>query len=84
MHAHALHIKVADNGVGIAADLLPHIFNLFAQAPQPLSRPNGGLGLGLAVVRNLVEMHDGTVHAHSEGPGRGSVFTVRLPLVEAP
>jgi CheY-like chemotaxis protein/two-component sensor histidine kinase len=80
--ADELVIEVSDTGKGIAAELLPQIFNLFMQEDQPLHRPEGGLGVGLAVVRNLVELHGGTVHAKSEGPGRGSKFVVRLPLVQ--
>jgi len=80
--ASELIIEVSDTGKGIAAELLPQIFNLFMQEEQPLHRPDGGLGVGLAVVRNLVELHGGTVQAESEGPGRGSRFVVRLPLVQ--
>jgi signal transduction histidine kinase/ActR/RegA family two-component response regulator len=73
-------ITVEDNGTGIAADVLPHIFNLFTQGPRSLARSEGGLGVGLTVVRSLVIMHAGTVEARSDGPGHGSVFTVTLPL----
>ena len=73
-------IRVRDNGTGIAPELLPHIFDMFTQADQTLSRSRGGLGIGLTLVRSLVEMHDGRVTAHSEGPGRGSEFAVRLPV----
>jgi signal transduction histidine kinase/CheY-like chemotaxis protein len=73
-------VRVRDNGIGIAADMLPHIFELFTQAPASLARSQGGLGIGLTVVRRLVEMHGGTIHAASAGPGRGSEFSVRLPL----
>ncbi|MEO8484838.1 MAG: ATP-binding protein [Betaproteobacteria bacterium] len=76
-------IAVADEGVGIDASLLPHVFDLFVQAGQPIDRRTGGLGLGLAIVKMLVRMHGGTVEAASEGPGRGSVFTVRVPLAGA-
>ncbi|WP_229451938.1 hybrid sensor histidine kinase/response regulator [Massilia niastensis] len=76
-------VRVEDNGVGIAADMLPQIFELFAQAPRSLARSEGGLGVGLSVVRNLVGMHGGTVEASSAGLGQGSTFTVRLPLSEA-
>ena len=72
-------ITVADNGAGIAADVLPNIFSLFTQGPRSLARSEGGLGIGLNVVRQVVEMHDGTVGASSEGLGRGSVFTITLP-----
>jgi CheY-like chemotaxis protein len=64
--------------------VLAHVFDLFYQAPQGADRSRGGLGLGLAIVRNLVEMHGGTVRAESAGPGQGSSFTVRLPTVAAP
>ena len=73
-------VEVADEGVGIEAELLPHVFELFVQAAQPIDRRSGGLGLGLAIVKMLVRMHGGAVEAASDGPGRGSRFTVRLPL----
>ena len=76
-------ISVEDTGVGIAAELLPRVFDLFVQARQTLDRAQGGLGLGLALVKNLVAMHGGTVAARSEGPGRGSAFAVRLPSIDA-
>jgi PAS domain S-box-containing protein len=79
-----IHIEVRDNGIGIAADMLPQIFELFVQAPQPSARTRGGLGLGLTIVRSLVEMHNGSVEAHSDGKGKGSVFTIRLPESEEP
>jgi signal transduction histidine kinase len=71
--------EVADSGVGISADLLPHIFDVFVQGDNSLDRTQGGLGIGLALVRQLVMLHEGTVQAGSEGEGRGSVFTVRMP-----
>jgi CheY-like chemotaxis protein len=74
-----VRVTVTDNGTGIGADVLPHIFDLFTQGPRSLARSEGGLGVGLNVVRNLVQMHGGTVHGHSDGPGRGSRFTVLLP-----
>jgi len=74
-----LVIVVEDDGIGMDADVLPRVFDLFAQADQPIDRSSGGLGLGLAIVRSLVRLHDGTVTAHSDGPGKGSRFTVRLP-----
>jgi signal transduction histidine kinase len=77
-----LEIRVTDNGVGIAADVLPTVFDLFAQADRSLERSQGGLGIGLSLVKGLVEMHGGTVRAESEGLGRGSTFVVRLPLHE--
>ena len=67
-----------DTGAGIAADDLPHIFDLFVQADRSLDRAQGGLGIGLTLVRHLVEMHGGSVAAQSDGEGRGSEFTVRL------
>ena len=72
-------IAVRDSGVGIAPELLPHVFDLFTQADRSLERRQGGLGIGLTLVRRLVEMHGGRVEAASQGEGRGSVFTVRLP-----
>jgi len=70
--------RVRDNGAGIAADVLPCIFDLFTQADQSLDRAQGGLGIGLTLVRRLVEMHHGSVQAISKGPGQGSEFVVRL------
>jgi signal transduction histidine kinase/ActR/RegA family two-component response regulator len=77
-------IRVVDDGPGLAPQVLAHVFDLFYQAPQGADRSRGGLGLGLAIVRSLVEMHGGTVIAESAGEGRGSSFIVRLPLVPAP
>ncbi|CAN5710806.1 hypothetical protein BH11MYX2_BH11MYX2_00380 [soil metagenome] len=74
-----VEIVVRDNGRGIPADLLPHVFDVFVQGERTLDRREGGLGIGLALVRNLVELHGGTVHAHSEGAGTGATFTVRWP-----
>ncbi|MEO5672301.1 MAG: ATP-binding protein [Ramlibacter sp.] len=74
-----VQVSVQDTGIGIAADLLPRVFDLFVQGRQDMDRQSGGLGLGLTLVRTLVEMHGGTVEAASEGPGRGSRFDVRLP-----
>jgi len=74
-------IRVKDNGVGIAPDKLPHVFELFAQVDGSLGRSYGGLGIGLALVRSLMEMHDGRVAAHSAGPGKGCEFTLKLPLL---
>ena len=73
-------LRVRDSGVGIPADMLERIFELFTQVDPTLARSQGGLGIGLTLVRSLVEMHGGTVEAHSAGPGHGSEFTVRLPL----
>ncbi len=74
-------IHVQDSGVGISPELLPRLFNLFTQADTTTHRAQGGLGIGLALVRKLVEMHGGTVAAHSDGENRGSEFVVRLPLL---
>lgn len=73
-------IRIRDNGIGIAAEFLPRIFEMFSQSHQALDRAQGGLGLGLAIVRNLVQQHGGAVQAFSEGPGRGAEMVVRLPL----
>jgi two-component system, sensor histidine kinase len=76
-------ITISDNGVGIPAELLPQIFELFVQSDRTLDRSQGGLGIGLSVVRRLIEMHGGTVDAHSDGQGLGARFTLRLPRVKA-
>ncbi|HET9929042.1 MAG TPA: ATP-binding protein [Polyangiaceae bacterium] len=72
-------ISVKDTGIGIEPDMLPRVFDLFAQEPQALDRARGGLGLGLAIVRRLMELHQGRVDAHSDGRGRGSEFSIVLP-----
>jgi len=77
-------VRVRDNGVGLTAEMLPRVFDLFAQADGTLARAQGGLGIGLTLVRNLVEMHGGRVSAASDGPGLGSEFTVRLPVAADP
>jgi len=77
-------LQVADSGVGISAPTLPRVFDIFVQGDQTLDRAKGGLGIGLTLVRRLVELHGGTVHAASAGSGRGSTFTVRLPRTSAP
>jgi PAS domain S-box-containing protein len=77
-------IAVSDNGVGIPADLLPHVFERFRQGTSTESRSHGGLGIGLALVRHLVELHGGRVTAESEGEGCGATFTVSLPLLGQP
>jgi signal transduction histidine kinase/ActR/RegA family two-component response regulator len=73
-------VRVRDTGIGIEPDLLPQVFEMFAQADSSLARTRGGLGLGLSLVRKLVELHGGTVEARSDGAGRGSEFVVRLPI----
>jgi len=78
-----VEITVRDTGQGIRPDFLPHIFQRFEQADSTSTRAHGGLGLGLAIVRHIVELHGGTVHAESSGEGQGAVFTVRLPLAAA-
>ena len=75
-------VTVRDTGVGIPADVLPVVFALFTQVDRSLNRSQGGLGIGLALVRRLVEMHAGTVVAHSDGPGTGATFTVTLPTAQ--
>jgi PAS domain S-box-containing protein len=77
-------LQIADNGVGISPDLLPRIFDLFVQSERTLDRSQGGLGIGLSVVKRLIEMHGGRVEARSEGMGRGTLFEIRLPLVKRP
>jgi CheY-like chemotaxis protein/anti-sigma regulatory factor (Ser/Thr protein kinase) len=77
-------VTVADNGIGIAPGLLPRVFELFTQGDRLLDRAQGGLGLGLPLVRGLVQLHDGRVDAVSGGEGLGCTFTVELPLIAAP
>jgi CheY-like chemotaxis protein len=79
-----VHISVRDNGVGISADLMPRIFDLFVQSSRSLDRAQGGLGIGLSVVQKIVEMHEGKVTAFSGGPGQGSTFEILLPQVSPP
>jgi two-component system, sensor histidine kinase len=74
-------ICVRDTGIGISADMLPQVFELFAQADQGLERSQGGLGIGLTLVQTFIEMHDGSVEAHSAGTGSGSEFVIRLPVL---
>ena len=81
--AHTLQIDITDNGVGIDATLLPQVFDLFTQSARSLDRTMGGLGLGLPLVRSIVQLHDGHVTARSGGIGQGSTFTIVLPLMEA-
>jgi CheY-like chemotaxis protein len=77
-------ITVADTGIGIAPELMPRIFELFTQVHTKSERSQGGLGIGLALVRRLTEMHGGSVSVQSDGLGRGSEFTVRLPVMASP
>jgi CheY-like chemotaxis protein/anti-sigma regulatory factor (Ser/Thr protein kinase) len=76
-----LEIAVSDTGAGIKAEFLPHVFERFRQADQKTTRQHGGLGLGLAIVRHIVELHGGTVEANSQGEGQGATFVVKLPIV---
>src|SRR5690606_30930666 len=75
--------EVADDGLGIDRETLPHVFELFTQGARASGDQQEGLGIGLALVRNLVELHGGTVEAHSEGRGKGARFVVRLPLASS-
>jgi signal transduction histidine kinase len=75
-------VRVKDSGAGIPRDQLEKIFNMFNQIDRAPERAQGGLGIGLTLVRRLVEMHGGSVHANSEGPGKGSEFIVRLPALK--
>jgi CheY-like chemotaxis protein/anti-sigma regulatory factor (Ser/Thr protein kinase) len=77
-------VDVVDNGSGIAPEMVPKVFDLFVQADRTLDRSQGGLGIGLTLVRRLVELHGGRVSAASTGAGQGSTFTVRLPVLAAP
>jgi signal transduction histidine kinase len=79
-HDNRATIEVQDFGCGIKADDLPRIFDLFAQGERSVDRRNGGLGIGLSLCKRLIEMHGGTVSAHSEGQGRGATFRLSLPL----
>lgn len=83
VHAHEIRIEVEDDGIGMTPELAARAFDLFTQGERTSDRSMGGLGLGLALVRSLVELHGGTVRCHSAGPGRGSTFTVCLPRAAA-
>jgi signal transduction histidine kinase/ActR/RegA family two-component response regulator len=76
-------VQVRDTGIGIPAEFLPNLFDIFSQVDRSIERSTGGLGIGLALVKGMVEMHGGTVEAASDGNGKGSTFTVRLPALEA-
>jgi len=82
--ASTAEIRVSDTGMGISSDLLPHLFEPFMQAENTLERSKGGLGLGLVLVKSVVEMHGGSVEPHSDGPGSGAEFVVRLPIEADP
>jgi CheY-like chemotaxis protein/two-component sensor histidine kinase len=77
-------VEISDSGVGISSELLPRIFNLFVQSDRTLDRSQGGLGIGLSVVKRLVEMHNGQVSARSAGVGKGTTLEIRLPLIDKP
>ena len=78
-----MQLVVADTGMGIDRKFLPHVFDRFTQEKNGIDRPYGGLGLGLAIVRQLVELHGGTIRVHSDGVGQGTTFSVSLPVVAA-
>lgn len=84
LHDEQLSIEVRDEGIGIDPEFLPKIFELFAQSDRSLDRSKGGLGIGLTLVKQLLDMHDGTIHVQSDGLGHGSVFTIELPTVSPP
>src|SRR6185295_9828764 len=78
-----IELRVSDNGIGISAEMLPVVFDLFVQSRQAVDRARGGLGLGLTIVRTMVELHGGEVEARSDGIGCGSEFVIRLPAAQA-
>ncbi len=80
LEANEAMVRVSDSGIGIAPEMLPRVFDLFAQSERAIDRAQGGLGIGLSMVQRLVEMHGGRVEARSDGQERGSTFTVRLPM----
>ncbi len=79
-HEQQVELRIRDTGIGISAEMLPQIFDLFTQERQALDRAQGGLGLGLTIVRSLVQLHGGTIKAHSDGLGKGSEFVMRFPV----
>jgi PAS domain S-box-containing protein len=81
--SHDVQIQVTDTGQGISREFLPFVFDRFRQADSTTTRQHGGLGLGLAIARHLVEIHGGTIEAESDGPGSGATFTIRLPLLDS-
>jgi signal transduction histidine kinase len=84
VHEAQVSLAVSDSGIGIAPHLMPHLFDLYVQAERSADARNGGLGLGLSLVRSLVEIHDGTVSVASAGEGKGSTFTVTLRRAAMP
>jgi signal transduction histidine kinase/CheY-like chemotaxis protein len=81
--AREIQLSISDTGIGIAPEFLPHVFERFRQADSSMTRTHGGVGLGLAIVRDLVELHGGSIDARSDGPDRGAAFTVRFPALPA-
>jgi signal transduction histidine kinase len=81
-HPEWIAVEVTDSGIGIDPDYLPKIFNAFEQTAGSITRQYGGVGLGLAITKAIVEAHGGTITASSDGAGKGAAFTVRLPLTE--
>ena len=79
-HEQQVELRIRDTGIGIAAEMLPRVFDLFTQERQALDRAQGGLGLGLTIVRSLVQLHGGTIKVHSDGLGKGSEFVMRFPV----
>jgi signal transduction histidine kinase len=77
-------VTVRDTGIGIPAEMLPRIFEMFMQVDRSLERPQGGLGVGLTLVKRILDLHGGTITAHSDGPGTGSTFSIRLPAIREP
>ncbi|HEU4618569.1 MAG TPA: ATP-binding protein [Gammaproteobacteria bacterium] len=83
-HDDRVEITVADDGIGIPPETLPTIFQMFTQGDGSMERAQGGLGVGLALSKRLIELHGGTIHARSEGPGKGATFVLRIPTIPAP